>query len=171
MQEWCEWAIDANIRPEVIGFLRLRPQLLSQFDRDQNAFPSPRSWAFVSKILNESPGMAVEHDLIAGTVGDGAATEFTAFLKTYRSLPNIDAILLDPEQEPVPDNAAAQFAVASALAYRATNTNFNRICKYLKRMPTEFGVLCVHDASRRQPDVRHTAGYTQWAVENHGVIS
>jgi hypothetical protein len=171
MQEWCAWAIGANIRPEVIAFIRFKPDLLSNFDRDANAFPSPRSWAFVSNILNQSPSSDIEHDLIAGTVGDGAATEFSAFLTTFRNLPNIDSILLNPEHEPVPNDAGAQFAVASALAYRATDTNFDRICKYLKRMPTEFSVLCVHDASRRQPDVRYTAGYTQWAVENHHVIS
>jgi hypothetical protein len=171
MQEWCEWAIGADIRPEVIAFIRFKPDLLSNFDRDANAFPSPRSWSFVSKILNQLSSPGIEHELIAGTVGAGAATEFTAFLTTFRNLPNIDSILLNPEQELVPADAAAQFAVASALSYRATDTNFDRICKYLKRMPTEFSVLCVHDASRRQPDVRHTAGYTQWAVENHHVIS
>jgi hypothetical protein len=171
MQEWCEWAIGADIRPEVIAFIRFKPDLLSNFDRDANAFPSPRSWSFVSKILNQPSSTAIEHELIAGTVGAGAATEFTAFLNTFRNLPNIEAILMDPEHELVPTDAAAQFAVASALSYRATDTNFDRICKYLKRMPTEFSVLCVHDASRRQPDVRHTAGYTQWAVENHHVIS
>jgi MoxR-like ATPase len=171
MQEWCEWAVDTDIRPEVVAFIRFKPDLLSNFDRDANAFPSPRSWSFVSRILDRPSSPGIEHELIAGTVGAGAATEFTAFLTTFRNLPNIDAILMNPEQERVPSDAAAQFAVASALSYRATDTNFDRICKYLKRMPTEFSVLCVHDASRRQPDVRHTAGYTQWAIENHHVIS
>ncbi len=51
-QEWSEWAIGTGIRPEVIAFIRFRPQLLSAFDRDANAFPSPRSWEFVSRILD-----------------------------------------------------------------------------------------------------------------------
>src|SRR5579885_642412 len=55
MQEWCEWAISAKIRPEVIAFIRFKPDLLSDFDRDATAFPSPRSCAFVSNILNQSP--------------------------------------------------------------------------------------------------------------------
>ena len=33
MQEWSEWAIKANVRPEVIAFIRFRPELLSAFDR------------------------------------------------------------------------------------------------------------------------------------------
>ncbi len=171
VQEWSEWAIHAGIRPEVIAFLRFRPNLLSQFDRDQNAFPSPRSWEFVSRILGSMPDSIVEHELFAGAIGSGAATEFSAFLKTFRELPNIDAILVNPHQEPVPDNPAAQYAVAAALAHCASDTNFDRICTYLDRMPTEFSVLCVRDASLRQPDVRHTPAYTKWAIANHHVLA
>lgn len=171
VQEWCEWGIHASLRPEVIAFVRFRPDLLSVFDRDVNAFPSPRSWAFVSKILDSAPAPDIEHELIAGTVGDGAAIEFSAFLATYRNLPNVDAILLNPDQEPVPSDAAAQFAVATALSHYATDINFDRVYRYIKRMPTEFGVLCVHDALLRQPAVRHTPAYTTWAVANHHVLS
>jgi MoxR-like ATPase len=111
VQEWSEWAIKANVRPEVIAFIRFRPELLSAFDRDANAFPSPRSWEFVSRILNSRADSSAEHELIAGGVGTGAATEFSAFLRMFRELPNIDSILLNPTQEPVPENAAAQYAV------------------------------------------------------------
>jgi len=171
LQEWCEWAIQAGIRPEVIAFLRFRPELLSVFDRDANSFPSPRSWEFVSRILETQPDRVVEHELFAGAIGAGAATEFSAFLRTFRELPNIDAILLNPMKEPVPENAAAQYAVASALARCATDTNFDRVCTYLDRMPTEFGVLSVRDATLRDPAIRHTAGYTKWAIENHHVLA
>jgi MoxR-like ATPase len=171
LQDWSEWAIESGIRPEVIAFLRFRQELLSAFDRDANAFPSPRSWEFVSRILDAAPDQSVEHELFAGAVGSGAATEFSAFLKTFRELPNIDAILLNPLKEPVPENAAAQYAVASALAHRATDSNFDRICTYLGRMPTEFSVLCVRDASLRQPAVQHTPAFTKWATTNHHVLA
>jgi hypothetical protein len=113
----------------------------------------------------------VEHELFAGAVGTGAATEFSAFLGMFRDLPNIDAILMNPLKEPVPEKAAAQYAVASALARCASDTNFDRVCLYLDRMPTEFSVLCVRDASLREPAIRHTAGYTKWAIENHHVLA
>ena len=172
-QEWSEWAIQAGIRPEVIAFLRFRPELLSVFDRDANAFPSPRSWEFVSRILDSvsSSGSGVEHELFAGSVGGGAATEFSAFLRMYRELPNIDAILLNPDEEPIPDNVAAQYAVAAALARCASDTNFDRISRYLRRLPVEFNVMCVRDAALRHPDIRHTPSYTHWAIENHHVLA
>ena len=171
VQEWSEWAIKANVRPEVIAFIRFRPELLSAFDRDANAFPSPRSWEFVSRILNSRPDPSAEHELIAGAVGTGAATEFSAFLRMFRELPDIDSILLNPTLEPVPENAAAQYAVASALARCASDTNFDRICLYLNRLPTEFRVLCVRDATLRQMAIRSTAGYVRFAVENHHVLA
>ncbi len=171
VQEWSEWAVQSGIRPEVIAFLRFRPELLSAFDRDANAFPSPRSWEFVSRILDSASHQTIEHELFAGSVGTGAATEFSAFLRMFRELPNIDAILLNPLNEPVPENAAAQYAVASALARCASDINFDRVCQYLGRMPTEFSVLSVRDASLREPAIRHTAGYTKWAIDNHHVLA
>ncbi len=170
LQEWSEWAIQGGLRPEVIAFLRFRQELLSAFDRDANAFPSPRSWEFVSRILDAAPDPAVEHELFAGAVGSGAATEFSAFLRMFRELPSIDSILLNPLTEPVPENAAAQYAVASALARCASATNFERVCLYLDRMPTEFRVLCVRDASLHEPGIRHTAAYVKWAIANHHVL-
>lgn len=144
---------------------------LSHFDRDAEAFPSPRTWAFVSNILKRNPDPNVEHHLIAGTVGTGAATEFTGFLQTFRNLPNIDAILMNPDKEPVPSDACAQYAVAGALSYAATASNFDRAYTYLKRMPKEFTVFSVRDALLRTPDVQHTPAFTQWAIEHHSVLS
>jgi hypothetical protein len=87
-----------------------------------------------------------EHELFAGAVGTGAATEFSGFLRMFRELPNIDAILVNPCTEPVPENAGTQYAVASALAHCASDSNFDRLRAYLDRMLTEFQVLCVRDA-------------------------
>jgi len=44
LDDWCSWAIDHGVKPEVISFIRFRPNLLHDFDpqRDQN--PTPRSW-------------------------------------------------------------------------------------------------------------------------------
>jgi hypothetical protein len=37
-------------------------------------------------------------------------------------------------------------------------------------MPAEFRVLCVRDASLRAPSIRHTPGYTKWAIDNHCIL-
>ncbi len=144
---------------------------MSQFDRDAAAFPSPRSWGFVSRILAAAPDAAVEHELFAGAVGTGAATGFSAFLRMFRDVPSIDAILLNPLAERVPAEPAAQYAVASALGHHATDMNFDRIYSYLNRMPVEFRVLAVRDASLRTPAIKFTPSYTRWAIEHHHVLN
>lgn len=174
LQEWCEWAVRAGIRPEVIAFLRFRPSLLSDFSKDACAFSSPRPWEFVSRILDSldsASNQAIEHELIAGAVEMGSATEFTGFLRIFRELPNVDAILMNPHQAPVPTEPSAQFAVASALARCAADTNFDRICTYLDRLPTEFRVLYVRDATMRDPALRSTGAYVKFQVERHQAVA
>lgn len=147
LQEWSEWAIQAGIRPEVIAFLRFRPALLIDSNKDACVSLSPRSWEFVSRILDaldSASNQAIEHELIVGAVGLGAATELTGFLRMFRALPDVDTILLSPQRAPVPEEPSAQYAVASALSRCASDTNFDRICAYLDQLPTEFRVLCVH---------------------------
>jgi hypothetical protein len=169
--EWKKWAFENDIRFEVIAFIELKRDLLHQFDRDANAFPSPRSWAFTSDILNGDPSPTIELDLIAGAVGQAAATEFTAFLNTYRSLPNIDAILLDPDSATLPARPDEKYAVACALSHRATDTNLDRVCKYLNRMPAEFSVLCVTEAVRRNPTIQQTPAFTKWATKHNHLLN
>src|SRR5215472_16605645 len=123
---------------------------------------------FLSAVNKKKEPKSVQVNRFEYSRGGGTTS---AFMRTFRELPNIDAILLNPLQEPVPENAAAQFAVASALARCSSDTNFDRICLYLNRLPTEFRVLCVRDATLRQPAIRSTAGYVRWAVENHHAIA
>ena len=101
-------ALSARARRRIAAAQRARwaKWKSNAFDRDANAFPSPRSWEFVSPILESKPDASIEHEWFAGAVGSGAATEFSGFLRMFRELPNIDAILLNPAAEPVPENAA-----------------------------------------------------------------
>jgi hypothetical protein len=52
LDDWSCWAMGpGDLRPEVVAFLRWRPELLHRFDPAEKAFPSPRAWASVSHIL------------------------------------------------------------------------------------------------------------------------
>jgi hypothetical protein len=62
----------------------------------------------------------VEFALYEGTVGRGAAIEFTGFLRVFRSLPSLDGILLNPGTAPIPNEPSALCAVATGLARRTT---------------------------------------------------
>lgn len=170
LDDWSRWAIGANVEPAVIAFLRFRPDLLHQFDREAKAFPTPRSWNFVSRITAQKPGNGIEHALYCGAVGDGAATEYSAFLRMFRELPNIDAILLNPDTAALPTQPATMFAVASALARRAKVNNFGRVLQYVNRLPAEYGVFTVKDAVRKDPTLQACDEFTRWAITNSDVV-
>jgi len=171
LNDWCKWAVEKDIEPSLIAFMRFRSELLHQYDARQKAFPTPRSWEFVSRIVAASTSQDVEHSLIEGAIGNGAAVEFSAFLRLYKELPNIDQIMLNPSTVPIPDQPATLYAVASALARRASVTNFSRIIQYIDRMPEEYSVLCIKDATQRDSTLTATPEYTKWAVKHQGVMS
>ena len=78
-------------------------------------------------------------------------------MQHLRESPNIVAIFANPLQEPVPESAAAQYSVASALARYASATTSDRICLYWDQMSAEFRILCVRDSTLHQPGSRCTA--------------
>jgi AAA domain (dynein-related subfamily) len=170
LEDWCKWAVNAGIEPVVIAFLRWKSELLHKFDRNTRAFPSPRSWSFVSGITAQKPSTAIELALVAGAVGHAAAIEYMAFLRLYRSLPSIDAILLNPTGTPVPTETSTLYAVASALARRANASTLGRVITYLDRLPVEFNVMAIRDAITRDATLTSAPETTKWMVKHSEIV-
>lgn len=172
LNDWVTWALNNGIQTELIGFLRFRPNLLHDFDpkRDSKAFPTPRSWAFVSQILDCKPEPSIELDLIAGTVGEGAATELIGFLRIFRKLPNPDMILMNPETAEMPTDPATLYALCGCLAKMATENTFPRLVSYFNRMPDEFSVLAVRDSIARNSALVTTRAYIEWNSKHSAVV-
>lgn len=173
--DWCGWAVKAGIRVEVIAFLRFRPELLRAEGGPQGtdkAFPTPRSWQFVSEILDASchAPLGIEHEIYRGTVGEGASAEFAGFLRVFRDMPSIDGILMAPATAEVPEGKpAVLYAITSALARRVTESNFDRVTTYLARLPAEYAASCIHDVMAREPKLQSHPAFTTWAA-THGTI-
>jgi hypothetical protein len=146
--DWQEWAAATGVAPEVRAFLRFKPQLLFQFDPTANpkAFPTPRSWEFVSKVLPATPGHLLNR-VVAGCVGEGPAAEFYGFLRLYQSLPDVDAVLASPATSAVPKEPAVLCSLVGALVekVRADKSRAGNFVKYALRLPDEFGMLALRD--------------------------
>ena len=183
--DWCDWALRSNIAVEVLGFIRFRPMLLNEFEqrndskeerervqrlKDAQAFATPRSWEFLSKVVQQKPSSDVEYELYTGIVGEGAAAEFMGYLKYYRDLPNLDALLMNPGAAKVPEEPATLYALATGLATKATQDNMERVVKYALRLPAEFQVLLMKDAITRDNDLTQTKSFNSWAIANADVM-
>ncbi len=170
LNAWCRWAFKANKRPEIIAFIRSRPNLLFNFNPQNKelAFPSPRSWAAVSDVMNQEPCADIEEVAYAGLVGEGPSSELMSFLKFQRMMPSLERIILNPDRVEVPSKSDIKYAIAVGLAYRAEPANFDNIVSYALRMPKEFSTLLIHDAVERDESLADTAAFSRWAVETGG---
>ncbi len=172
LDDWIAWAQSFGIQGEVISFLRFRPKLLHDFDPKtaDRAFPTPRSWEFVSDILQAKAAQDIEYDLIRGAVGEGAAAEFVGFLKIWRELPEPSAVLAAPSTAPVPEEPAAVYAICEALARMARPENMEALVAYGSRLPIEFGVLLMRDSVRQDVEIVETPPFARWAQANAHVL-
>lgn len=170
LDDWCRWAITAGIDPLLIAFLRLRPDLLHDFNPDRVSNSTPRSWEQVSMSCEPAAPRDIFYWDVAGLVGEGAAAEYVGFRDLAASMPSVDGILLNPEHAEVPSQPAVLFAVATALAQRATKDNLGALVTYTARLPAEFGVLFMQDAYRRSPEIKGCRAFVAWAATNSDVF-
>jgi hypothetical protein len=93
---WQEWAVQNKVHKDVVGYLSFAKQDLYDFDAKSSsrAFATPRSWTFVSQLLEDNDGDDdTVMNLIAGTVGEGLAVKFMAHRKIAGRMPNPADIL------------------------------------------------------------------------------
>ena len=181
--DWVEWAYGAKVVPELIGFVRARPNLLHKFDPalNEKTFPTPRGWEVVSNILKTGAIKSlegtiddrnIEFDLLSGKVGDGPAFEFLSFLRTFRSMPDINQILKNPDKVEVPDDPDTLYAMCGALAAKASKKTMGAIVTYSLReeMRKEFSVLLIMDSVRKDKSITYTKAFIRWASKNAEVM-
>lgn len=163
-------AVSNEWEPPVIAFIRFHPALLHAYNPKERVSPNPRAWDYVSQTIAQGVPDKLLLPMIAGLIGEGAAIDFMSFLKLYRELPSIDAIMMDPVNAVIPEKPGALYAVASALARRVTEQSLGRVMQYLDRLPTEYNVLCIRDAFRRLPVLQSTPQATSWCTKHAEVM-
>lgn len=165
LDDWCNWYMaQEGAKMEGLSFIRYRPGLLSDFDPQRDVNPTPRAWVEgVFAAMGTVPAEC-EMETFKGDVGEGAAAEFVGFLQIWRSLPDPDVILAKPDTHPVPTESQTLYALAGALAARATKDNFDKVMTFANRMPPEFSVIIVRAATQRDKRIAETKAFRVWAL-------
>ena len=117
---WQEWAVKNQIHKDVVGYLSFAKQDLYDFDAKSSsrAFATPRSWVFVSELLeDEDLDDVTATDLIAGTVGEGLAVKFQAHRKIAGKLPRAEDVLSGKEKELQVKEESAMYSLVISLCY------------------------------------------------------
>jgi hypothetical protein len=113
-------------RATIAAFIRVRPNLLLQVPRDGasrgQAWPSPRTWEYCSRLLasvEQGGGGPLDAlGLLAGSVGEGAALELRAWLAEL-DLPDPESLLADPNAYRHPERGDQAYAILSSVSQAA----------------------------------------------------
>lgn len=153
--DWARHAISREFHASTIGFIRWDPSCLHKFDPSDlldeakspfPAFPTPRSWEFVSDFLKSDPADEILLEKLQGIIGMSMASKFWGFLQIYRELPPIELIHAAPESAPVPTKSEAVWGTCGALVSNATDTKkLDATVVYARRLPAEYGTLTLRD--------------------------
>ena len=165
IEDWKLWA-HGKVDPRVIAFLSFRPKLLCALPKEEvKAYPTPRSWQFVSDTLKLYKNDIHEADVVfEGTVGKGATKEFYAFLDIYQDLPDVDKILAGKDRT-IPKKTDVLYALISVVVTKLNKSNLENFLKYTMKMSPEFATLAVRDAARggMVKQIQATKSWKKWA--------
>ena len=115
-----EWAVKNKIHKDVVGYLSFAKQDLYDFDPKSasRAFATPRSWTFVSQILEDEDGDDdTIMNLVAGTVGEGLAVKFMAHRKIAGRMPRPEDILSGKVKDLDVKEVSAMYSLVISMCY------------------------------------------------------
>jgi hypothetical protein len=117
---WQEWAVQNKVHKDVVGYLSFAKQDLYDFDSKSSsrAFATPRSWTFVSQLLEDESGDDdTIMNLVAGTVGEGLAVKFMAHRKIAGRMPNPADILAGKVKDLDVKEVSAMYSLVISMCY------------------------------------------------------
>jgi hypothetical protein len=127
---WLEWAVNNKIHKDVVGYLSFAKQDLYDFDAKSSsrAFATPRTWTFVSELLQEEDGdNETLANMISGTVGEGLAIKFMAHRKIAAKMPNPSDILSGKVKTLEVKEVSAMYSLVISMCYELKGAIENKV--------------------------------------------
>ena len=117
--DWFDWAVNNNIHNDVVGFLTFSKKDLYDFDpkSSSRSFATPRSWTFVSELIDDALDDATTTNLVSGAVGEGLAVKFMAHRQHAADMPNPTDILNGKVKELKKKEISAMYSLTVSLCY------------------------------------------------------
>ena len=117
--DWFQWAVANDVHQDVVGYLTFAKKDLYDFDpkSPSRSFATPRSWSFVSELLEDDDDENTTTDLVSGAVGEGLAVKFMAHRKVASKLPNPTDILAGKVKDLETKEISAMYSLTVSLCY------------------------------------------------------
>ncbi len=174
VEEWLTWAYKNRIDSRVSAYIRYKNEALFMFEPDQRSFATPRSWEFVSRILQSALSGNALLESIAGAIGEKLAIDFLQFAKVFNTLPDIEAVFEGTLRE-YPSSDETLYALSSLLVsgYLAAPDpkRLENLLDYLVEMQAEFSVMTVQELQRSGVDMLDSAMFERWVAKFSYLLS
>jgi hypothetical protein len=171
---WLAWARKAGFDYRITSFIEFKPTMLYTFDPEkaeaQETYACYRTWEFADKQLKLIPDIDSEKSALAlftGSLGEGVAREFMAYLRSMGKMPKFKAIIAAPTTAPLPKEPGVMYAMAGSLGANAEKTNIDPVITYTQRLPMEFQVITLREILRRDETLMNTTAVMTW-IDQHG---
>jgi hypothetical protein len=117
--DWNVWALSNRIHQDVVGYLNYQKGDLYNFDPTvhDRSFATPRSWSFVSELLDNELTENEQTDIVAGCVGEGLAIKFMAHRKIAADLPKPEDVLAGKVTELKVKEVSAMYSLTTGMCY------------------------------------------------------
>jgi hypothetical protein len=152
---WLAWGAAHGVHALVLAFIRARPDRLFELPPSDAtpAYPTPRAWHLLSDAL-VTVSETLWAALAAGSVGDRAGAEWTAFAKRALEAPSLEAVAAGTAAVPR-DPELIYFLAASCLAKLGTQARADgelaaRVVTALGAVSKEVAVWAVDAALARK---------------------
>lgn len=153
---WRKWAVEHGIDSRVIGYLAFdNSKLCVEPESADLAYPTPRSWAFVSNLIRTLPGdLSSYHPLISALVGTDTALEFQTWVQNCQSLPRAEEVLAGTCRK-YPETFDALHAFTASLVTAVRNCResisvqeLENLCSYASRFPSDIAMSFYGDLNK-----------------------
>ena len=162
--EWGEWAELNGIHHYITDYLKFKPGVIYTFqpDHTDKTYACPRTWEFASRLMHNNEGDENLLELLSGVLSEGVAREFLTYCKVYESLPKREQLLNSPETIPVPKEPSILYALSGTVSHNASIDNFDKLAKFVVRLPMEFQVVTMRETVRRNKDMLAHPAIQKW---------
>ena len=174
---WKKWAMRHHTHPYVIGYVGFDRRKLckEELEAEQMAFPTPRSWNFVSNLLWILKDAKIEeiYTEIAACIGSSEAAEFVEWCKCQDALPDTEDIF-HGRKTAYPKTPDALYAVISSIVVsaeqkerdkRLLKEELDNVAVYAAHFPEDYQT-CLYSALKKTDGIKEKMGevrlYKEW---------
>jgi hypothetical protein len=144
---WIKHAIKMGYDQSVIRYIQANHGSLYQFSSDKIAYPTFRTWEYVSRIVQSGAKGKVLRAMVVGSVGEAMGQDFISWIETNTMLPSYEDVVADPLNVPIPKKAALRMRMAELVVAEAKTNDVMAVLSFFDRVSKDYPDLNAYIAS------------------------